>query len=251
MNLESLTYNGKNLKDFECYWDGAQVFRRAAREIEKFSIPGRSGDLTVYTNRFSNMIIPFNCFIKENFVENYRALLDFLQNQKGYNELRTTEEPNVYRRALYHAAVEPQTTPFNQAAQFTIEFDCDPRLFLDSGNEWQTLSEGKIIYNPTQSPSNPLLKVRGNGEIWFNFLDKKGEIYRNTYTVVKNNENLEMTIELGDYIDAYRISPRGSVTNLNGDIEPPLDDSHLQPGETQIHLVGDISAELQGRWFYL
>lgn len=246
MNFEKLSFNGKNLGDFQTFWDGSGVFPRAAREVERFSVNGRTGDLTISHDRFQNLPIQFNCFIRTHFRENYEQLTDFLNNQIGYKELRTTEEPNCYRLAMFNSSIEPKTGSFNKSGRFTLEFDCDPRLFLDEGNEEIEVpaNSSKVIFNPTYSASFPLLKVRGNGII------SNGR----TQFSVSNNEDQELIVDLGEGTEAwYETGPQGRIM-ANDRLSYSWERRNfftLRGGENTITTSLNIECTVIPRWFRL
>ena len=252
MNKEILTFAGKDLADFHCYWDGARVFPRVGREVEKFSINGRTGDLTISKDRFPKITIPFNCSIKDNFKKNYAELMDFLNNQTGYQELRSTEEPNAYRRAMFHADTDPQTTPFNQAGQFTLEFDCDPRLFLDEGNEEIELGNGSIkLLNPTYSPAFPLFIIENRPSertrTWITF-EGGARI-----GILENYNEYPLYIQTGEAVEAYTIDEWGRMHEQNGFIEVYNNSDTMKLAgkqETEI-TFGNATGKIRPGWFRL
>ena len=79
-----MTFGGKALSDFNVFWDGSQVFTKPPKTFEKYSIPGRNGDLVVSRNRYDNVIVPFNCFIRKDFERNFSDLMDYLNSFEGY-----------------------------------------------------------------------------------------------------------------------------------------------------------------------
>lgn len=234
--MEVLTFGGKRLSEFSCYWDGSEVFRRAERIIEKYEIEGISGDI-IYTGsqRYSNFVIPFNCLIKENFRGNYTALMDYLQNTDGYQILRTTEEPDCFREAVFHAMVQPQMNSFNQSGQFIIEFDCKPQLWLDEGQYERHLPRNQgthNVYNPTYSKAYPLFRVPGNCTISFPSLGPNKKITIEGYFYA---EDLMIDIK-ENYVRAY-----GAETGANYSEALYISDSwsipYLKPGNNVVELI--------------
>lgn len=163
-----LTFNDISLQDYQCFYDGSQVFRKPEKMIEKYSVVGRSGDLIISQDRYSNIIIPFNCHIRENFNENYYYLINELSSVEGYGRLETTEELDIYRLATFYGAIEPEMWQRNERGTFTLEFDCKPQKYLKSGEYPISINSSQVVYNPTKMTSKPLIEVTGTGTITIN-----------------------------------------------------------------------------------
>ena len=253
MHNRNLIIAGKNLAEFSCWWDGAQVYRRPAKQIQKLEVPGRSGDLIVNYDRLENVIIPFNCFIKENYRENFHALMDYLNNLEGYVELRTTEEPNCYREVLFHAAVEPTMTPFNQAGQFTLEFDCKPQLWMDEGQRIYNTENGTgHFFNNTFSKAYPIYIITGTGTLGVYTGEWGSEIYRGGLEITSNPGTIYLEA-LPEGVDAYAIDSEGNITNANRYINylkaQEKRDFRFWPGLNTVYADEDL--KVKPRWHRL
>lgn len=130
----TLTYAGKSLTDFACYWDASQVFRKPAKRVTNYAIPAHNGDYLVNDRTYDNVTIMFNCYIKDNYEQNYSDMVNYLNSFDTYQKLETSAEPSIYRMAMLHASIEPDTGQFLKDGQFTIEFDCKPQEFLLTGD---------------------------------------------------------------------------------------------------------------------
>ena len=131
--MDELSYNGKNFSEFNTFFDGSKAFGSPEKDYELVEIMGRNGSLSIYNDRFKDILLPFPCFVRSSFLTHYRQLVEFLNSQHGYLRLETSKEPNHFRKALFQGIVEPQTTPFNHGGQFTINFLAKPQRFLKSG----------------------------------------------------------------------------------------------------------------------
>ena len=131
--MDELTYNGKKFSEFDTFFDGSKAFGSPEKDYEIVEIMGRNGGLSIYNNRFKDIVLPFPCFVRSAFLTHYRQLVEFLNSQHGYLRLETSKEPNHFRKALFQGIVDPQTTPFNHGGQFTINFLAKPQRFLKSG----------------------------------------------------------------------------------------------------------------------
>ena len=55
-----LTYNGKSTLDFGVHISGEDTWKTAAPDLERTSIPGRSGDLVSFNKRYKNVEIRYH-----------------------------------------------------------------------------------------------------------------------------------------------------------------------------------------------
>lgn len=165
----TIIYDGVDLSQFGVYYDGSKEYDKPTKDMERVSIPGRNGDVFLPNDRWSNIPIVFNCYIKDDFQYNYSELVAFLNSRSGYKVLETSGHPDVYREAMFVSAVAPAMGQFNKTGTFDIEFDCKPQRFLKSGLQTVEISGGSgTITNPTFFESSPLLTVYGAGTIGIN-----------------------------------------------------------------------------------
>lgn len=135
----TLTYAGKNLSDFSVWWDNSRIFNKPAKLFETFSIPNRNGTLLSSLNKYENIEIEYDCYIKDNFQQNYEELVDFLTSFDTYQRLENSEEPLTYRMGIFRAELSVETGQFLKDGKFTIVFDCKPQNFYISGDEMTQL----------------------------------------------------------------------------------------------------------------
>jgi phage-related protein len=163
-----LTIGGKSLMDFHAWYDGSEWWRMPQKEIENLQIPGKNGDLTIDNHRFSNITIPFNCYIHKNFGQNFSNLINYLLSLKGYQRIESNEEPDVFRMGQIKAQIEPVMGQFNKRGQFTIEIDFMPQKWLKVGENRITVNGSETLVNPTAFDALPTLYVQGTGDITVN-----------------------------------------------------------------------------------
>lgn len=144
--MRTLTYAGVDFAEFKCWWDGSQVFRKPNKIVNRYQIPYRNGDLIRSTEAFENVEISFNCFIKEDYEENYSNLVNYLNSFDSYQRLETSAEPSIYRMALLHAVIEPETGQFLKDGRFTLTFDCMPQEWLKSGENEMSIDMQTTTY---------------------------------------------------------------------------------------------------------
>lgn len=163
-----LTIGGKSLMDFHAWYDGSEWWRIPQKEVENIQIPGKNGDLTIDSHRFSNIIIPFNCYIHKNFGQNYSNLINYLMSLTGYQRIESNEEPDVFRLGMIKAPIEPEMGQFNFRGQFSIDIDFMPQKWLKVGENRITVNGSETLVNPTAFNALPTLYVQGTGDITVN-----------------------------------------------------------------------------------
>ena len=151
-----MRYNGRDFSDFGVHVDESKAFGSPEKDYELIEVVGRNGNLSIYNDRFKDIVLSFPCFIRSGFIEKYRNLLAYLNSLNGYQRLETEKEPNHFRKALFTGSVEVQTTPWNQGGFFTINFSALPQRFLKVGENWTTVSSSSssVSGNPV-SIDNP------------------------------------------------------------------------------------------------
>lgn len=230
-----LVFNGKSFSEFNTFFDGSKSFGTPEKEYEIISVPGRSGDLSVYKNRFKDLSITFPCFIRENFVENYRNLTEYLNGVTGYQRLETSKEPDYYRKALFLGSVTPKTGSFNHSGKFDITFRCNPQRWLKIGEEWTEYSTGLTmhIFNPTNQPAKPLIRMFGTGSITIG-----EQSFRTSGT--DTYEFVEIDC---DICDVYSNNNENLNSKFSGQFPVIL------PGDNQVRFVGSGYIKIQPRWY--
>ena len=231
-----LIVNGKSLADFFVWYDGSREFQTPARKYEKVTVPGRSGDLILAENAWENIQIPFSCLIREDFPQNYAALLSYLHSTPNYVRIETTAQPDVYRMGAFLDATEPATGPYNYRGRFTLTFDCKPQKWLKSGEVAIPVDDtaSVTVNNPTAFTALPLIKVTaGTGTITIN---------NTTVSLAQNNGATIIDCEAQECYE-------GS-TNRNGDLTLTTGDfPQLVPGVNTITVDTDMEIELTPRWW--
>lgn len=177
-----LTIGGKSLSDFHAWYDGSEWWKMPQKEIENLQIPGKNGDLTIDGHRFSNITIPFNCYIHKNFAQNYSNLINYLMSLTGYQRIESSEEPDVFRMGLIKAQIEPVMGQFNVRGQFSIDIDFMPQKWLKIGENRIEVNGSETLVNPTAFDAAPTLYVQGTGDITVN--DSTMTLANNTGTTV-------------------------------------------------------------------
>ena len=219
---EYLMFSGRSSEDFKAHISGSGTFISPTRDVESISVPGRNGDLHVDNGRFTNVSIIYPAFITEDFEKNYSAFKAFLCAQIGYKILADSYHPDHYRRAMFNGGISPEMATLNRAGSFELSFDCDPRLFLKSGDKVIRINGGGDIYNRTQFASKPIIRAYGTGTLTI------GDV---SIEIISADEYTDIDCELQE---AYK-----GATNCNSNIE--LENGvfpELMPGLNEITYSG-------------
>lgn len=233
--FEYLFFAGKSSEDFKAHISGSGTFVAPQRDVESISVPGRNGDLHIDNGRYNNINIIYPAFITEDFKKNYQALKAFLLSKTGYEELEDTYHPDHFRRARFTGGITPEMAALNRAGSFELSFDCDPRMFLKSGQIAMSFNNGDKIVNRNLFTAKPLIRAYGTGSMTI------GDI---TVQITSADEYTDIDSEIQE---AYK----GSV-NCNGNIVL-VDGSfpELPYGLTEITLEGITSIDITPRWWTL
>lgn len=242
--IREISFNGKCLTDFGVLADFSDVFNTPAYEVSTVSIPGRSGDLIIPENRFENRRLKMKCFIRENFVQNYRDLVNYLASLAGrYERLEITAEPDVYMNAAFYSALVPDTGQFLRWGRFDLVFDCMPQKYLKLGEQKIDYGEASVntLMNLTQHRSRPLITVEptsSNATITIN---------DQTISVTANNFRFYIDCEL---MHAYRINTSQEAISMDSYVSMPDSFVELMPGQNRIMTV-NAAISLTPRWWRL
>ena len=131
----TLTFAGTDLTQYGITISGDATYNAPERDIQKFEVPGRNGDLIVDNGRFKNIIVKYYANIEENFPSVSKSLREFLMAHQGYYKLSDSYHPNEYRIAQYVGPMDfDEIGQMNEWGQIVLEFDCKPQRFLTSGD---------------------------------------------------------------------------------------------------------------------
>ena len=234
--MHRFIYNGRNSRDFGIVLSGEDTWRKAVPDLERKQIPGRNGDLVLSNQRYNNVKLSYHAGIIHDFEKNYTALSNFLLSNPGYHRLEDSYHPEYYRMALLEGDIEPKLTAYHREGEIDLTFSCMPQMYLKSGEQQKTFTQGGSINNPTLYVARPLLQVYGIGRFAIN-----DDIVNITYAEVFTDIDCELE-------DAYK----GSA-NWNAYIELSNNEfPKLNPGANQIALMTGIEKiEMIPRWWCL
>lgn len=234
MGVNSITFNGVNSLTYDMYVSGNQTFNSAAKDYEKVSVPGRSGDLLLFNKRYQNVDVNYDAIVIKNYQANTEAIRAWLLSADGYCRLEDTYHPNEYRMAAFAGPLNFDTMML-QAGQTELIFDCKPQRWLKSGETVKEFTSSGTISNPTLFEAKPKIRVYGKGTITIG--DSQINI-KNPGIIF-----LDIDCEIQDCYEGY--------FNRNSNITVSKWPT-LKPGNNQIVLgTGITKIQITPRWWTL
>lgn len=241
---KTFTFDGKSSADYGVYLTGEGVFNAPERSVEMVEIPGRNGNFALDKGKFENISVTYRVGMfddnEENFADKVSAFRNWLCSKVGYVRLSDDYNPNEYRLAVYLSGLELEHD-FLIAGEAQITFDCKPQRWLTSGETAVSVADGGTLANPTLFESEPLLAVKGYGNISFNgysidienavlgdvvvvdtsasFVSPKS--YTADLSVLNNGDGIDISIEFSSKVTFQ--STDGSISGVYGTQTQPTD----------------------------
>lgn len=223
--INYFTFDGVNSRDFGVYISGTNIFNAPERSIDRITVPGRNGTLTIDNKRFENVELIYPAFIVQDIHENTEGLRNHLLKSAGYRRLEDTYNPDVFFMARYVSGLAFTPTQKLWEANFNIKFDRMPQRFLKTGELPVEFTADGSIQNPTAFDAKPLIRVYGTGALG---------IGTETITISTNPGYIDIDCSM---MDAYYGSTNcnDKITLSSGSF--PV----LKPGSTGIDLSTNIT----------
>ena len=244
-------FDGKSSLDFGVGISGNGTFRKSHRRVERFTVPGRNGTLTISDGTFEDVEIVYPAYFVEGFPVRYDALTEWLYSKQGMKRLEDTYHPEHFRLGEFVGDLEPDMGTLNRSGRFEIAFNCDGRKFMKSGERIYIYDDENASYmfehpgygrrvriiNPTMFPSKPILLFPSLGDFYVN--DSKvslsgGTIYdgeENIPDIYFKNRNMHMIAFDSDSHEMY--STENVATSWNH-LTTVSGDPVLYPGENYL-----------------
>lgn len=240
-------FNGKSSAEYGIYLTGATTFGGTTKTVEKVSIPGRNGDLTISSDRYENQsyVLHIGIVSLEHLHEVLRDFRSFMLASDGYCRLEDSYHPDEYRKAQFVGPIDFDVTLL-MTAEADLTFDCMPQHYLKNGESEIVETKAGIdnqIYNPTYFPSLPKIEVTGYGTLQIG----------NGIVKVAQNSNGVAVIDCERPDCTFKVSggnanPFVSVKRDNLDNAYP----QLKPGTNTIHFDSTITqVNIVPRWWML
>lgn len=168
-------YNRQKTTDLGLHIERVPNQDRPERKYDRYSVPGRTGDIFVYQDAYENVDQTYEVWGGDGTTNSATALgytlSDWLYSKNGdgpngYELLTDSYDPDHFRWATF-------TGPFDLESQLTrrgratLTFSCDPRRFLSaSANEWVEFLYADrpwTITNPTRYTAKPAFDLVQTG----------------------------------------------------------------------------------------
>ena len=207
---------------------------RAERRVEKVTIPGRNGDLTIDEGGYSNYTLTLEAaIIKRANIDKICAWLD------GEGEaIFSTEPDKIYKVRIANQISIGKMLQYFQ--KFQVNFDTFPFKYSVNANDdvIDSLENNTTIFNKGTVYSEPKITITGSGNVVLTINERE-------YTI----NNLSGSITLDSEIM--------EIINLGGaSYIPPSMDNYLFPrlevGLNEISYSGNVSKiSINPRWRWL
>lgn len=209
----SVVFGGINSADYGIYITGEAVYNAPVRAVDFVSVPGRNGAVALDQGHYENVTVTYPAGTFGGDQQGFREALSDYRNailsQIGYQRLSDTYHPDEYRLGIYADGLEvkPTNSQNGTAGEFDLTFNCKPQRYLTSGETAITVTSGGNLTNPTLFDAQPLLIVKGEGNI------KIGE---------ENIGILHRDLGLIKIADAKSVSGTGSTMTISQDFNGSL-----------------------------
>ena len=240
--MHSFTFDGINSAVYGLMVSGSGTFNAPERDVTEVEVPGRNGTLTIDNGRFKNITVTYPGVMifhtRSSFASQVLAVNAWLASKPGYRRLEDDYHPEYFRLARFVNGAEWETEAINSAGRANIQFDCDPRRFLKSGETAVTKTASGYINNPTPFDALPLITVNGTGE---------GEIRVAGMLISISEIGGSVTLDCESW-RAYHVNQGGIITARDDTITGSF--PALHPGRSYIRLYGGVtSVDITPRWW--
>lgn len=235
-----LEFNGQKSTDLGLTVERIPNSNRPARKYDRYSVPGRNGDIFVFQDAWENIEQSYEICWKGTPVDTGYSIAEWLFGSSGYQMLTDSYDPLHYRNAVFLGPYDVENT-LMRYGRATITFDCDPRRFLNSGLNWITIPSGAgpglDIVNPTPFPAKPVIDITVSGGLAVIFV-----ISGNDSSILNVRKNGHFIID----------SAKESIVDEYGD--PAFDSCDgkfptLYTGTSNIN--PQVNAKIQPNWWTL
>ncbi len=154
-------FDGVDSRDYGIYLSSAIKISGAQPNVEKISIPGRSGDLLRYDGSFSNVSFTAECFVHGSKVADaIAAIAQWTMGTQGYRKLEFPWEDG-YRMAYVTSGPDMECLSKGVRA-FTLDFSCAPQVWTYAGQQAIQIANGDTLQNSWME-AKPLITIYGPG----------------------------------------------------------------------------------------
>lgn len=205
----------------------------AEKSVEKYSVPGRNGDLIVDNKSFLNYNQKYVMHWRKS-NENRNAVVNWLYKD-GYRRFVDSNDQNHFRMACFVGGV-PVDSRIDVLDRAEFEFDFKPQRFLNSGETAISVTNGRTVSNPSRFDSLPEITVNG--------ARSGAKLTVNGY-VITFTGNFTGTIDCENGNAVQGTTPANNLISCS-------DFPKLKTGNNTVSWTGTItSVSIKGRWWEL
>lgn len=234
-----IIYNGFDSREFGALVSSKNKYIPAVRRFQKFTVPGRNGDLIIDEKTYDDVPIQYQLTFYG--IKNPALVFESLRKSLSgceYKRLEDSDFPGEYRLAAVSGAFSVKKKSKScDCFKIDIKFVCKPQRYLNIG-EMLVAPQGEI-FNPTDNVAYPLIK--------FNTISDSGYISINDNVLSFSDATPEtaITVDTESY-NAYTDSGQ----NVNYLFAYP-DELQVNPGANVVSNSGIGSLYIIPRWWIL
>ena len=164
--MGEFTFNGISSSSFGLVVEKVPAMNRPARKYDRYSVPGRNGDIFVMQDAWENVEVEYDIFWAGDETVSATdigySITEWLFGPTGYQTLTDGFDADHFRKAVFVGPFDVENI-LMKYGRARVTFDCDPRRFLTSGMEWTALSADSAteIENPTGFIAAPVIELTG------------------------------------------------------------------------------------------
>lgn len=239
-----ISWNGVRSDQFGIEIEKFPNYARPQRKFDKYTIPGRNGDIVVMQDAWENVEQQYEIIAgdgEQSSVPGYFATIaDWLCSPTGYCELWDDFDPGYFRLAYFSGNFDVEALSVGQYGRTTVTFICKPQRYLVSGREQVEFTATGQLFNFTSYRAQPLIFVQGttNGN--------------GTVTIGQTVYTITGIPAKGLYIDCDSMNCYdGDGANANSKVSSNTGAfGRLEPGESAVGFTGAVSkVTVTPRWF--
>lgn len=209
-----IIYDGISSEEIGVIVEHYPVYTLPQRRYKVIEVPGRNGNIIVDQGSYTNYEQKYEVFLdakdKGGLPTVMKKLSSWLASGRGYCKLEDSYYPNSYRLAFIENAIEFRNH-FNIYGRGTLVFNCAPQRYLKSGDQEIAVATKIVdsetdtmltetIYNPTNYPSDPIIRYYGGYGVTKIKAIRDGETESVDITVSSSSGGDVFTIDVANHI---------------------------------------------------
>lgn len=164
--MSDFTFNGISASSLGLRVSGKNPFNSPQKIYDKYTVPGRSGDIYIPTGAYSNVPVTYEVYIKRTSSMNLvsKALRNWLLLPDGYCTITDTYNPNEVRLGKFDGNLDIVLGVLFRTGTAMLTFDCKPQRYSSVGyNTWFNVpndeNDAYPLLNASKITALPLFKV--------------------------------------------------------------------------------------------